>query len=152
MTPLLYPSCVYISPLSGGDDGEASKEAFEKEVMILHRVGPHQNIIGLFGVCMQASKSSSPLPSQLKCCCVVVGKYLLVMELASRGNLLEYLHQKRTDKLQPLSVHEVLKFAMQISSGMEHLTRQQVILAQSDNDVSSCSISVFTVIWLLEMS
>ena len=43
-------------PLSGGEDEVSSKEAFEKEVMILHRVGSHQHIIGLFGVCTEASK------------------------------------------------------------------------------------------------
>ena len=131
------------SPLSGGDDEAASKEAFEKEVMILHRVGPHQNIIGLFGVCLQASESLS-ISLSIKCCCAV-GKYLLVMELASRGSLLEYLHQKRMDKLRPLSVHEVLKFAMQIASGMEHLVHQQVLVASSDNGMSFYSTSVSTV-------
>ena len=46
-----------MSPVTlGGDDEISSREAFEKEVMILHRVGSHQHIIGLYGVCMQASK------------------------------------------------------------------------------------------------
>ena len=49
------------------------------------------------------------------------------MELASRGNLLTYLHHKRTDKIEPLSVCEVLSFAKQIALGMEHLANQQVI-------------------------
>ena len=95
--------------------------------MILHRVGPHRNIIGLFGVCIQASESSCPVAISTHRC--VLDKYLLVMELASKGNLLDYLHQKRTDKLRPLSVHEVLHFAMQIASGMEHLVKQQVMVA-----------------------
>ena len=48
------------------------------------------------------------------------------MELASQGNLLDYVRRKRTDKLQPLSVQEVLTFAKQIALGMEHLANQQV--------------------------
>ena len=59
--------------------------------------------------------------------CVVLGKYLLVMELASGGNLLDYLRQKRTDCYHPLSVHEALDFAKQIALGMEHLANQKVI-------------------------
>ena len=50
-----------MSSLSGGEDDVSYKEAFEKEVMILHRVGSHQHIIGLFGVCTQASMYNLPL-------------------------------------------------------------------------------------------
>ena len=49
-----------------------------------------------------------------------------MMELASQGNLLDYVRHKRTDKLQPLSVQEVFTFARQIALGMEHLANQQV--------------------------
>lgn len=110
-------------PLLGGGDEVNSKEAFEKEVMILYHVGTHPHIIGLFGVCTQEGRF---LLSSITVIHFLVDKYLLVMELACRGNLLDYLYKKRTDELQPLSVYEVLKFAKQISSGMEHLASQQV--------------------------
>lgn len=58
-----------------------------------------------------------------------IDKYLLVMELASRGNLLDYLHHKRIDRLEPLTVHEALSFAKQIALGMEYLASQQVIMS-----------------------
>lgn len=35
-----------------------SKDTFEKEIMIIHHVGCHQHIIGLYGVCIQDSKLS----------------------------------------------------------------------------------------------
>ena len=58
----------------------------------------------------------------------MTGKYLLVMELASKGNLLDYLRQKRTDQFYPLTISEVLNFAKQIALGMEHLANQNVII------------------------
>ena len=62
--------CLSMLPSLGGDDEVTCKEAFEKEVMILHRVGSHQHIIGLFGVCMQASELILPLALSysLLCC------------------------------------------------------------------------------------
>ena len=58
----------------------------------------------------------------------MTGKYLLVMELASKGNLLDYLRQKRSDQFYPLSINEVLNFAKQIALGMEHLASQNVMI------------------------
>ena len=66
------------------------------------------------------------------------------MELASQGSLLDYVRHKRTDKLQPLSIQEVLKFAKQIALGMEHLANQQVISYVTVCSVA-CSVYIVTV-------
>jgi len=47
--------------MADGDDEISAKEAFEKEMMIIHHVGCHQHIIGLFGVCIKSSKLSQQL-------------------------------------------------------------------------------------------
>ena len=77
----------------------------------------------------------------------MTGKYLLVMELASKGNLLDYLRQKRTDQFYPLTISEVLNFAKQIALGMEHLASQNVIIYITGLIISClyvCSVFIAT--------
>jgi len=82
----------------------------------------------------------------------MTGKYLLVMELASKGNLLDYLRQKRADRYYPLSIFEVLNFAKQIALGMEHLASQNVIIdIMRLIIIHLCVCSVYIVIWQLGM-
>lgn len=83
---------------------DSSKVEFLQEIMILKSVN-HENVVRFYGACTKQRK------------------YLIVTEYMSGGNLYEFLHKQNTT----LELSTILRFAIDISKGMDYLHRNNII-------------------------
>ncbi|KAL4236614.1 transmembrane receptor protein tyrosine kinase [Mactra antiquata] len=100
------------------NSSEKDKTDFMNELMILKKVGHHANVVCLVGSCN------------------IGGTLYVAMEYCCHGDLRTHLrnHRKRKQKLYtnvqnapPLSYSAMLKFALDVASGMAHLADRQII-------------------------
>jgi hypothetical protein len=83
-----------------------SLEEFVKELRMLQKIGTHPHIISLVG------------------CCVQQDILYILLEYASGGRLLSYLHKKRPNQL---SRKDKVNFSLQIAKGMEYLASRKCV-------------------------
>lgn len=97
---------------------EKDKTDFMNELMILKKVGSHPNVVCLVGSCN------------------IGGTLYVAMEYCSHGDLRTHLrnHRKGKQKLYsnvqnaaPLTYSTMLRFALDVASGMSHLADRQII-------------------------
>uniref|UniRef100_K1PBB3 receptor protein-tyrosine kinase n=1 Tax=Magallana gigas TaxID=29159 RepID=K1PBB3_MAGGI len=103
------------------DASETNKEDFLREIRLMKGIGYHRNVISMLG------------------CCTLRDPICLIVEHASRGDLLSYLRNIRKNLQQHINAEyvnqdsetvgpqELLSFSRQISTGMEFLTQKGFI-------------------------
>nr|WEL12716.1 fibroblast growth factor receptor 3 [Halisarca dujardinii] len=105
-------------------------EEFIKELKMLQRIGTHPHIISLVG------------------CCVQQETLYILLEFASGGRLLSYLHKQRP---RVLTKREKVTFSLQVAQGMEYLAGKKCVhcdlaarnvLLMGDNTLKVCDFGL----------
>uniref|UniRef100_A0A1I7T3C6 Protein kinase domain-containing protein n=1 Tax=Caenorhabditis tropicalis TaxID=1561998 RepID=A0A1I7T3C6_9PELO len=90
---------------------DEEREEFVREIQMMQTVGQHDNIVTMYGYCMD---------EQLQC---------MIMEYVPYGDLKHYLQNMRKEKDSDSSIdaNEFLSFAGQVACGMAHLESVGII-------------------------
>lgn len=97
---------------------EKDKNDFMNELNILKKVGQHPNVVCLVGACH------------------IQGTMYLAMEFVKNGDLRSYLRKQRKAKhnlyantkiISPVQQTMLLKFALDVATGLNHLAEKQII-------------------------
>lgn len=125
---------------------KASLDELKTEFEVLGNVGRHPNIIFLMGICFKL------IEEQRQLC--------LVLQYVSRGDMLRILRRCRSRRrdqgpVEPLPVHELLSFGMDVAKGMRHLSTYKFVhqrlcarnvLITFNNRAKLCDFAASTVV------
>ena len=126
------------------------------EAGILAKIGHHENIVRLLGVCSKNGESTRFYFyfTAENLCRGAVGPLWVVLEFAEQGNLLSYLRAQRRQGLVDCGASYFKKktiFGLQIASGMKYLASKRVSTVHEVR-LNICRLhSVFIAIWPPEM-
>ncbi|XP_039442885.1 fibroblast growth factor receptor homolog 1-like [Culex pipiens pallens] len=79
------------------------------EMEIMKKIGNHPNVVSLLGSCTRN------------------GPLFVIVEYAVHGNLKSFLHDHRSESTTTLTTNQLVSFASQIASGMQHLSSMKLI-------------------------
>ncbi|XP_038113504.1 fibroblast growth factor receptor homolog 1 [Culex quinquefasciatus] len=79
------------------------------EMEIMKKIGNHPNVISLLGSCTRN------------------GPLFVIVEYAAHGNLKSFLEDHRSESTTTLTTNQLVSFASQIASGMQHLSSMKLI-------------------------